>query len=145
MTGFRQIVVGWDGSRDARQALRQAVHLAEDLRAEVQVVAVLRRHVHAEAIDEAASELRGRRLETMAAVAEEAAHQHVPSALAFRVEVLEAEDVAGALSAYAREHGSDLVVVGRHGLDRAVHPRAGRVAEYMVRHSPCPVMVIGGD
>ena len=42
----------------------------------------------------------------------------------------------------ARDHASDLVVVGSHGRTGLAHLVMGSVAEHVVRHAPCPVLVI---
>jgi nucleotide-binding universal stress UspA family protein len=145
LSRFRRILVGWDGSTDARRAFRTAAHLAEEIGAEVVVLAVLKRPSHAEAADEAAEEMAARRREVVAEMAAESQHGTIPGTVRLRHEVVEADHPAAALDAYVREHGFDLVVLGRHGIDRAVHPHVGGVTESQVRHSGCPVMVVGAN
>jgi len=41
---------------------------------------------------------------------------------------------------HARALEADLVVVGTHGRTGAAHALLGSVAEYVVRHAPCPVL-----
>ena len=58
------------------------------------------------------------------------------------VDVVEREVVADAIVDYARQHDIDLIVMtthGRSGLSRLVF---GSVAESVVRHTPCPVLLI---
>ncbi len=43
---------------------------------------------------------------------------------------------------YARAHGTDLVVVGTHGRTGVRHALLGSVAERVVRHAPCAVLVV---
>ncbi len=143
MTSFRRMIVGWDGSRDAQHALRAAAHLADEIGAEVVVLAVLKRHPHAEATDEVEEELAERRREVLKEMEASAKQAALPLGLRMRNEAIEADNPATALSQYAYDHGFDLVVVGRHGLDRALHPRVGGVTEHLVRHSRCPVLVVG--
>jgi nucleotide-binding universal stress UspA family protein len=109
------------------------------------VLAVLKRQSRHEAADEAAEEMLERRRQVVAEMAAEARRESFPTTVTLRHEVIEADQTASALEAYVREHGFDLVVVGRHGVDRALHPRVGGVSEYQVRHSSCPVMVVGSD
>jgi nucleotide-binding universal stress UspA family protein len=125
LSSFRRILVGWDGSEDARRAFRTAAHLAGEIEAEVVVLAVLR--------------------EVMADLAAESRRGGIPASVRLRHEVIEAEHPAPAFDDYVRQHGFDLVVVGRHGIDRAVHARIGGVSEHQVRHGRCPVMVVGAD
>lgn len=42
----------------------------------------------------------------------------------------------------AREAGIDLLVMGKHGLGRLEHMLGGSVTEKVVRHAPCPVLVV---
>lgn len=42
----------------------------------------------------------------------------------------------------ARDRECDLVVVGSHGRTGVAHLIMGSVAEHVVRHAPCPVLVI---
>ena len=65
MSSFHRILVGWDGSKDSRQAFRTATRLAVELHAEVVVLAVLKRPSRAEAADEAAEDSAHRRSEVV--------------------------------------------------------------------------------
>lgn len=42
----------------------------------------------------------------------------------------------------AREHGADLLVLGTHGYTGLKHVLLGSTAERVVRHAPCPVLVV---
>ncbi len=59
--------------------------------------------------------------------------------------LLRASGVAGAADAIvacARELEVELVVIGKHQLGFVEHMLAGSVAEKVVRHAPCPVLVV---
>jgi len=43
---------------------------------------------------------------------------------------------------HAQEHKPDLIVVGTHGRTWLKHALIGSVAENVVRHAPCPVLVV---
>lgn len=43
---------------------------------------------------------------------------------------------------YAREHGADLIVMGSHGHTGLRHLLMGSVAEHVLRHAPCPVLIV---
>ena len=45
---------------------------------------------------------------------------------------------------YAHEHKTDLIVVGTHGRTWLEHALIGSVAENVVRHATCPVLVVRG-
>jgi len=47
-----------------------------------------------------------------------------------------------AICGYANEHDVDLIVLGSHGRTGLAHFFMGSVAEKIVKHAPCPVLVI---
>ncbi len=58
------------------------------------------------------------------------------------VDAVERDVVADAIVDYAKEHDIDLIVMtthGRSGLSRLIF---GSVAESVVRHAPCPVLLV---
>lgn len=56
-----------------------------------------------------------------------------------RIEVGEAGSV---ICGVAEEVGADVVVVGSHGRGFLSRVLLGSVSEYVVRHAPCPVLVV---
>ena len=51
-------------------------------------------------------------------------------------------DPDDAIVEYAREHGADLIVMGSHGHTGLRHLLMGSVAEHVLRHAPCPVLIV---
>jgi universal stress protein A len=49
---------------------------------------------------------------------------------------------ANAIVEYARSIHADVIVVGTHGRDGVSRLLMGSVAEHVVRHAPCPVLVV---
>ena len=46
------------------------------------------------------------------------------------------------ICARATNHGADLIVTSTHGTTGFKHVLLGSTAEYVVRHAPCPVLVV---
>lgn len=46
------------------------------------------------------------------------------------------------ITEYAREVGAELIVIPSHGYSGIKHFLLGSVAERVIRHSPCPVLVL---
>lgn len=46
------------------------------------------------------------------------------------------------ISEHAREHRDDLIVIGTHGRSAIAHALLGSTTERVVRHAPCPVLVV---
>jgi len=49
---------------------------------------------------------------------------------------------AAAIVEYAKQTHVDVIVVGTHGRGPVAHFFMGSVAEHVVRHAPCPVLVV---
>lgn len=57
---------------------------------------------------------------------------------------VEVGDVAHAIVRVASEVGADVIVVGSHGHSGVKRFLLGSVSEHVVRHAPCPVLVVHG-
>jgi nucleotide-binding universal stress UspA family protein len=55
---------------------------------------------------------------------------------------IEVGDVAGTVCRVAGEIGADVIVVGSHGRGAIERILLGSVSEQVVRHAPCPVLVV---
>ncbi len=144
MSSFHRILVGWDGSRDAQQALWTATDLAEGIGAEVVVLAALKRRSPAGAVRQADEEMMVRRLHVVADIEARTARGSLRPKVHLRSEVVESDDPALTLRDHVKKRGFDLVVVGRHGREDESPLHADGVIEEMLLHSPCPVLVVGG-
>jgi nucleotide-binding universal stress UspA family protein len=137
---FRRILVGYDGSSEAQHALHVAIALAADLHGEAHVLLVVRPPAHAETPEErtrAAAAEEENLSRGLAGVQNQTQHRWEVS-----TEVIYADDPAVAIADYAEERGFDLVVVGGHGREQMTHRGIGRSLEALLRHHPCPVLVV---
>ncbi len=70
----------------------------------------------------------------------ELAHEEVPDLQAVHLEVA-AGRPADAICAQAAKLGADMIVISTHGRSGLSHYLIGSVAESVVRHATCPVLV----
>ena len=137
---FRRVLVGFDGSVEAQRALRVAIVLAADLRGEAHVLQVIRPAAHVETPEEQAAAGEAERANLSRGMAE--IQQQMQQGWDVTVGVVFADDPAQAIAAHAEEHGFDLVVVGDHGREQMTHRGIGQSVEALLRHHPCPVLVV---
>ena len=136
---FRRILVGYDGSKEARDALRTAVALGEEVDGDVRVLLVVRLPAHVETPEELATAEATERENLSQGLQEILApgHRRLPD-----TRVVFADDPARAIAKHAEDHGFDLVVVGCHGREHTTHRGMGQSVEALVRQHPCPVLVV---
>jgi nucleotide-binding universal stress UspA family protein len=136
----RRILVGYDGSREARRALDVAVSLAANLHGEAHVLLVVRPPVHAETPEERDRAETAERVNLSAGLAgDRGDHPGIADAA---IHVVFADDPAEAATRYVEEHGFDLIVVGGHGREQMTHRGIGHSLEAILRRQPCPVLVV---
>ncbi len=143
---FRSILVGTDGSDTAREAVRQAVDLARELGAGLQVVSAYG-PVPASRLREEERQAPpdvqwtiGPREDVEAileAVVEEAGAAGVRAEFHARQ-----GDPADAILDVAEETGADLIVVGNKGMTGAKRFLLGSVPNKVSHHAPCSVLII---
>lgn len=138
---LKRIVVGYDGSSGANEAVRTALNLISGPHAHLSVIAVV-----APARGET-DEDRQAAFDADADHIRRAAEAHRRSAerqgLEYHVEVVTGSDPAQALASLVAKRGFDLLVVGRHGRERAGHAGMGWNAHQLVSDAACPVLVVG--
>src|SRR5450755_464925 len=142
MSSERRILVAIDFSAGSDEALTQAITLAEQMHADLELVYVLEAGVDVfvaglTAFDSAPVDLRAgieRQLANRAARVRE-------RGIACRTLVLQGNPSIE-VTRRAREIGADLVVVGTHGRTGLSHVLLGSVAEKVVRRSICPVLTV---
>ena len=141
---LRHVVCATDFSDNAAAALDAAVAVARAARAKVSVI-----HVARPAVPSGRGG-RGRWLpapdsagDTRLEVEQLAQFSRPAAAAGVEGErVLRRGDPAEEIVEEARDTGADLIVMGRHSQGTPNHWFVGSVAECVVRHAPCPVMVV---
>ena len=143
---FRSIVVGTDGSQTASEAVRQAVELAKDIGAKIQLVSAY------EPVP--ASRLREEKrdapedLQWMVNPREEVDNTLSEAADIVKESGLDVEifarqgDPADAILDVAEETDADLIVVGNKGMTGAKRFLLGSVPNKVSHHAPCSVLII---
>ena len=138
---FRRVLVGWDASANATEALSAAAAIVGSGAGHVVALTVVPAGQGAEAADEQRSDraaIRRRAEERFERVRGSAAAD-----VRMSLHIVEDRQVGRAVCAYAAEHGFDLLVLGRHGDGGTLRSRLGRVAETAARDSQVPVLLLG--
>jgi nucleotide-binding universal stress UspA family protein len=143
---FSSIVVGTDGSQTAQEAVRQAVALAQQLDARLEIVSAYEPVPSARLREEAQQvpadlqwiinprEDVDATLRDAAAVADEAGVANATYA--------RQGDPADAILDVAEERGADLIVIGNKGMTGAKRFLLGSVPNKVSHHAPCSVLII---
>jgi nucleotide-binding universal stress UspA family protein len=143
---FVRIVIGTDGSETAKEAVRQAIDLAKQVGASLDVVSAF------EPVPQ--SRLREERQQ----VPQDLEHtvsprEDVDATLAEAVKEIEASgvevntfarqgDPADAIIDVAEEENADLIIVGNKGMTGAKRFLLGSVPNKVSHHAPCSVMIV---
>jgi nucleotide-binding universal stress UspA family protein len=140
------IVVGTDGSETARKAVKEAVDLAKQVGARVDLVSayepVSNQRLREEARQVPADlEWMVNPREDVEATLRDAAEE--VEAAGVKVEIFAREgDPADAILDVAEERGSDLIVVGNKGMTGAKRFLLGSVPNKVSHHAPCSVLIV---
>lgn len=132
---IRTIVLGYDGSEGADQAVGLASMLARQNNARIFVVTAFR-GTRIDGLGEQA----GRRISTAAETAREAVAKLRAAGIEAEPEALEGP-AGEALLRVAETRDADLVVVGRRGHGLVAEVLLGSTSEYIVRQAKVPVLV----
>jgi nucleotide-binding universal stress UspA family protein len=144
MTTPRDVLIGYDGSDNAKLALRHAVTIAQVANARLTVMAVVpdvAATVQATwMVGANPTELEQQMTEQVSATIDEAVDL-VPDELPV-TKLLGHGHAGPALVKAIEEQGCDLVVVGTRGRGAMASLVAGSVTEHLVSHSPVPILVV---
>lgn len=132
---FKNIVIATDASKFSEKAAEEAIEIAKGSGASLYAIAVTRPDATPERIRESedallriktASEKEGIKIET----------EHVRNR--------PHEKIYEAIIEFAKRHNADLIVVGSHGRTGISRLLMGSVAERVIGHSDCAVLVVKG-
>ena len=138
---LRRLLVCFDGSEEAQQAIELALDLGRHLGAELTVFSVLPDLSHLETTEARAAAERAAMERLISELAPAKLRAAANNVKLYEV-VINGGDPADQIAAHADEHGFDLVVVGSHGQERLTHGGLGRVVERLVRDPHCPVLIV---
>ena len=145
MARIKRILVPIDFSSCAEQALEEAVRIAQQLGAQIDLLHVIQWPVHyeypaaSEDYRRLLEEMRDRSTEKLGAIGERVTGQQI-EATTRTVEGLAPDEIVES----AEELGSDLIVMGTRGRTGLDHLLLGSVAERTIRDAPCPVLAVPG-
>jgi nucleotide-binding universal stress UspA family protein len=143
---FASIVVGTDGSPTAGKAVGQAIALAQQGGARLNIVSVYEPPVHRLASEptQVPDDIQwsvGPRSEVLKLLAQ--AEEQARSAGLSEVEIFARQgDAADALLDVAEELAADLIVVGNKGMTGAKRFLLGSVPNKVSHHAPCSVLIV---
>jgi nucleotide-binding universal stress UspA family protein len=143
---FRSIVVGTDGSDTAKQAVKQAIDLAKEVGATLDVVSAyepvsntrLREEVN-QVPDDMQWMINPR--EDVNATLEDTASEVKEAGVDVHTFAREG-DPADAILDVAEERDADLIVVGNKGMTGAKRFLLGSVPNKVSHHAPCSVLIV---
>jgi nucleotide-binding universal stress UspA family protein/nitrite reductase/ring-hydroxylating ferredoxin subunit len=124
--GYRNVMVGTDGSETAAMAVGAAAAVARRFGAVVQIVCA-----HGGPVDESSA------VEVLRYAREAVRSQGVETKTHMR-----AGEPAEVMKGLAEQHGIDVIVVGNVGMGRARRFRLGGIAEEVAHEAPCDVLIV---
>lgn len=141
---FRRVLVGFDGSPDAAQALRVAAALVGHDGGHVVALSVLRHAFHAEGGEDQDGESTALREHAEVLFDELRLGQSSDSGVRLSVQVVfsDRNNPGQVVTDYAAEHGFDILVLGRHGDGTRRRSRLGRVADIAAQGCSVPVLLL---
>jgi nucleotide-binding universal stress UspA family protein len=141
---FCRVLVGWDGSADAAEALSMAVAIAARHDGHVVALSVVRRWPHTEPDAEPGDDQLGLRHRAEAIF--ERLRQQDPAASGVRTSIEIVDDdgrkAGPVVCSYAAEYAFDLIVLGRHGGGGTARGHLGQVAKAAAHSAAVPVLLL---
>jgi nucleotide-binding universal stress UspA family protein len=141
---FARVLLAWDGSAVALRAFDFAIDITRRNEAELVAVSIAYSPGHAEtSADREESTQAAERY--LASTFQEVADRAERAGVGVDQQIIAAEAPAHALSAYAHEHGFDLIVCGHHHARRVGRLLLRGVAHDLIEATAIPVLVVSDD
>ena len=136
---IKKVLVLTDGSQNSRSALRYAVEICRNFEASLHLLSVIE-DMPAYATLEVGSEFMLKIQETIRSEIVSCSGYCETSGIACDGEIRHGVPYEEIIN-YAKEIDVDLIVMATHGHTGLSHILLGSVAEKVMRHAPCPVMI----
>ena len=140
---IKKVLVLTDGSQNSRSALRYAVEICRNFDASLHLLSVIE-DMPSYATLEVGSEFISKVQETIKGEVVSCAGYCETSGIACDDEIRHGVPYEEIVN-YAKEIDVDLIVMATHGHTGLSHILLGSVAEKVMRHAPCPVMITRVD
>lgn len=139
---FKKILIAVDSGPIAAKAFDLGLGLAKTLGAEVGLITVVDTiRTASPAVDVAALQLLPLARQEARALLDDLGARAGGTAREFLTEGSPGDEIVAA----AKSFGADLIVIGSHGRTGITRVLMGSVAEAVMRHAPCPVLVVRDD
>ena len=143
---YQRILVPLDGSATAERGFREALGLAVTQKATLyllHVVADFSLLVEMSAVNSYEDMLKGMRQYGLGVLAEARAAAQIASVQAETLlREVAGERIGEVIVDQAKQHACDLIVMGTHGRRGFSRVTLGSEAEWVIRHSPVPVLLV---
>ncbi len=140
---IRNILIAHDGSQEARRAVEVGTDLALRYGAKATLLTVIHHPAYAGTVGEV-QEADVEQREFANRVQREAIEQARLSGLDLAAAIVSGHP-AEAILDYVRQHEMDLIVMGHRGMSNLKRFFVGSVADRIVDHAPCMVLVVRHD
>jgi nucleotide-binding universal stress UspA family protein len=136
---FKKILIAVDSGPIAARAFDLGMGLAKEVGAELGLITVVDSiRLAAPSVDAAALQLLPLAREEARQLLDKMVAKSGGQAKAFQSEGAPGDEIVAA----AKSFGADLIVIGSHGRGGIGRVLMGSVAEAVMRHAPCPVLVV---
>ena len=142
--GFKNILVPYDASSYSERAFKKALDVAEKDNSKITVVTVIE-GVYAANIG-FSSKINPKIIREQTKAAEKFINRLKMAAekrgVPFSLKILQGSSIVKTLVKFTKSHKPDLIVMGSHGRTGLNRLILGSVANDMVQHVECPIMVV---